>query len=164
MEASTRTEELTLRSFSLGDHQYWQDWEQREDLYRYMNHTKPMSWDEQRNYPADNCLLWMIEINGQPVGAVWLEEIDKQHSRAKLGILLEAGSREKGLGTEVVLRVCNYALYQVKLGLVYLFVRETNQRAIRCFQKAGFYIDEVLAPRRFADGSYQHLVKMVRNM
>lgn len=47
---------------------------------------------------------------------------------------------------------------------LWLSVRESNARAIRCYGKVGFTRIRILGPREFNDGSYQSWFEMAKKL
>lgn len=45
---------------------------------------------------------------------------------------------------------------------IYLYVFESNQRAINCYKKAGFIIEGILHDHHFAKGEYESVLIMGR--
>lgn len=76
---------------------------------------------------------------GRPIGTVFLKNLDYVDKKGELGIFI--GDEEYygyGIGTLAVKAAVSYAFLRMGLEKVYLFVKEENTRAIRCYQKAGF--------------------------
>lgn len=73
------------------------------------------------------------------VGNVGLFDIDQRHSSCELGVgILEPGRRGRGLGTEAVTLVTDYAVRYLGMHNVKLSVLEFNIAGIRAYHKAGF--------------------------
>jgi RimJ/RimL family protein N-acetyltransferase len=61
----------------------------------------------------------------------------------------------KGYGTEAVKLLLKFAFNDLNLNKVYLKVFQNNERAIKCYLKAGFVKEGLLRKESFIDGSYQ---------
>ncbi len=154
-------ERLSIRPYGPGDLPVWEQWELETDFSPYITHTRPAILEREEDRPSTETLIWMVEVGDLTIGAAWLEDISQGRTRARLSILLgHPRWWDQGLGTEAVRKVCNYGIFHMGLVEIFLHVRELNKRAIRCFQKAGFVVDEVFPRRRFPDGSIQHSIRM----
>lgn len=74
-----------------------------------------------------------------PVGSVGLFAIDRRHGTCELGVgILDPGRRGKGLGTEAVILITDYAIRDLGMHNVQLSVLAFNAAGIRAYRKAGF--------------------------
>ncbi len=77
--------------------------------------------------------------SGEPIGNLGLHNIDHANRTALLGIML--GNRDywgQGLGTEAVRLGLDFGFCALNLNAVRLSVHAHNDRALRCYEKAGF--------------------------
>jgi diamine N-acetyltransferase len=73
------------------------------------------------------------------VGNVGLFDIDRRHRTCELGVgILEPSRRGKGLGTDAVRLIIDYAIDVLGMHNVMLSVLEFNTAGIRAYRKAGF--------------------------
>jgi RimJ/RimL family protein N-acetyltransferase len=73
------------------------------------------------------------------VGGVNLHDIEQRHRTCELGIaILDPARRGKGLGTEAVTLITDYAIHALSMHNVQLRVLEFNQAGLRAYEKAGF--------------------------
>lgn len=73
------------------------------------------------------------------VGGVNLHAIDRRHQTCELGIaVLDPTRRGKGLGTEAVVLITDYAIHALSMHNVQLTVLAFNQAGLRAYEKAGF--------------------------
>lgn len=73
------------------------------------------------------------------VGGVNLHNIDRRHQTCELGIaILDPARRGKGLGTEAVVLVTDYAIHALSMYNVQLTVLAFNRAGLRAYEKAGF--------------------------
>jgi RimJ/RimL family protein N-acetyltransferase len=69
--------------------------------------------------------------------------------RAELGISIHDKTQwSKGLGTDAVRLVVDYAFEELDLNRVELTTDEENARAIRCYEKVGFVREGLLRQHR----------------
>jgi [ribosomal protein S5]-alanine N-acetyltransferase len=82
---------------------------------------------------------WIIEHQGQLIGAVRLHSFNQEDSRAQLAIGIEDRARlGQGIGRRVIGLVLDYAFQGAGLHRVGLRVLAMNVRAIRCYAACGF--------------------------
>lgn len=101
------------------------------DLYKYQS----------RIYPSDDAqyLRWYhIKNDTNYIGAIWLEKSESEDF-AVLGIfIINDEFRNKGIGTEAIKQIIENDLKHLHTNKVLLRVRSENERAIKCYIKAGF--------------------------
>ncbi len=116
-------------------------------------------WHDKRSDP-DN-ILWAIDSpQGDLVGSVELR-LTLRAERAEMGIAIHDKTQwGKGLGTDAVRLVVDYAFEELNLNRVQLTTDEENVRAIRCYEKAGFVREGLLRQHRLAGGAFGNTVIM----
>ena len=67
-----------------------------------------------------------------------------------------------GFGTDAVNTLVNFCFMHLNLHKVYLHVFESNKRAIKCYEKAGFRVEGTLLEHHFAQGKYENVLIMGR--
>ncbi len=89
---------------------------------------------------TDKQLRLMIESvdDGTVVGIVDITDFQPYHHRAEIGIVLARDYRNKGIGTEVLHLIEQYADSYLQLHQIYAYVSSTNEASLKLFQKAGF--------------------------
>ena len=103
---------------------------------------------------------WIIEV-GSPVGRVRLDRVDLRDRRASLAIGIEDFARlGKGLGTETIRLVQQYAFHELGLHRLSVRVVDYNRRAIRAYEKCGFVIEGREREAAFVDGQWHDDVMM----
>jgi len=95
------------------------------------------------------------------IGSCQLHSIDLLNSGAELQIRIGRDSdRGKGYGSEAVDLLLRHAFLDLGLHRVYLEVYESNQAAIRSYEKVGFRTEGVMQDANFVDGKYRNIVLM----
>ncbi len=90
---------------------------------------------------AEHPFAWVIE-HRVPIGEIRLDRLDKQDRRASLAIgIFDPTSLGKGLGTEAIRLILDFAFRTLKLHRISIRVLAYNTRAIRAYQKCGFVIE-----------------------
>ena len=75
----------------------------------------------------------------KPIGNTGLHRIDHRHKNCEMGIVLgEKDYWGRGFGTEAVRLVLDFGFIGLGLHSIHLRVLSHNERAIRCYEKAGF--------------------------
>lgn len=91
---------------------------------------------------------------GQPVGSVYLRDIDHEAKRAEFGIFIgEADARGKGYASAVTGPVVRYAFDALGLTTVGLRVYTDNAPALAGYRHAGFRVVERLRDVTASDGT-----------
>lgn len=95
------------------------------------------------------------------VGNCSFFDIDSRNRSAEIGIFI--GNKEywgRGYGTQVMRLMLKYGFNTLNLNRIYLRVYESNQRGIRCYEKAGFVHEGRLRQAIFMDGRYIDMLMM----
>lgn len=100
---------------------------------------------ESKNTSPTALLLGIFcEKTGRHIGNVKLEPINQQKKTATMGLLIgDKAYWGKGIGTEVVNLVTDYAFDVLGIKEMNLGVIPENRPAIRVYEKCGFTIDRV---------------------
>ncbi len=75
---------------------------------------------------------------GEPLGFMDLQNFDPQHRRAEVGVLILPEYQGRGLGSEALQLLLDYASAHLHLHQVYAFVATENKAAMQLFAKAKF--------------------------
>jgi len=67
-----------------------------------------------------------------------------------------------GGGTDAVNALVHFCFMHLNLHKIYLYVFESNQRAVNCYKKAGFAIEGKMLEHHFAKGKYEDVLVMGR--
>lgn len=95
----------------------------------------------QRIADDDSTVMFVVHdlSDMAPVGTVGLFDIDYRHKTCEVGIgIFEPGRRGKGLGTEAVMLVTDYAIHGLGMHNVHLAVLEFNHAGLHAYRNAGF--------------------------
>ncbi|MBR6382441.1 MAG: GNAT family N-acetyltransferase [Lachnospiraceae bacterium] len=88
---------------------------------------------------AGKAAQFIILLNGEAVGSVYLRDIDPDKKEAEYGIFIgEEGARGKGVGTKSAKLILKYAFEELGLEKIFLRVFKDNPGAVRSYEKAGF--------------------------
>ena len=144
-------------------------WTNREDLRALTGTLYPVSefehqtWVEKQVTSGDR-KLFMIYCRETDcrIGTIGLRNLDWINRNAELFISI--GETEeyvsKGYGCDAVKTLVKYCFAHINLHKIYLHVFESNKRAIRCYEKAGFQIEGLLREHHFSGGAYEAVLVM----
>jgi len=95
---------------------------------------------------------FVIEVNGQAVGQVNYNEIDRDKNRTELDIWMFAERLcNHGYGTEALRLLCDYLRSQFNVEGFVIKPSAGNPRAIRAYEKAGFTSSALSAEQALAE-------------
>lgn len=83
---------------------------------------------------------FVIDRNGETVGAVDLTSIDLLNRRAEVSIVIDPSLRRKGLALETLNLLADYCRIHLGLHQLYAIVRVGNEPSRRLFEAAGYKI------------------------
>ena len=144
------------------------EWANDPELMRLLNRAHTVSREEHEQWfnalqKREDCCYFAIEdVDGAHLGNVWLWDIDLRHRRAELRIVMGLDRAGKGVGTEAISRLCDYAFEQLNLHKVYAYVLALNPRARRSFEKAGFVLEGTLREDRWSGESFTDVYLLAR--
>ena len=159
-------DKLSIREIRADDTELILGWRNSQFVKKYFIYQKDITKEEHLNWikrkvQTGQVVQYIIMYVGQPIGSVYLQDIDHLHNKAEYGIFIgQSDSCGKGIGTQVAKTVLQYAFGQLGLHRVYLRVLEENERAIHCYENAGFEKEAVLVDDAYINGYYRNVVIM----
>lgn len=146
-----RSGNIWLRAVEPTDIDLLFGWENDPDVWHVSNTITPYSryqieqfvFNSQQDLFSTGQLRLIITAREKddqrvPAGAVDLFEIDAVHRRAGIGILVTSEYRNKGIATEALEMMIDYARETLHLHQLYCHIAENNPFSIRLFEKLGF--------------------------
>lgn len=130
--------------------------------YRPVHETAHRKWFEAIQQRQD-LILFAIRTRSDDrlIGTCQLHSIHGVHQSAELQIRIgDAGSRNKGYGTEAVRQLVRFGLRDLNLQRIYLQVFASNARAIAAYVRVGFVREGLLRRAAFIDGKFEDIVLM----
>lgn len=101
------------------------------DLKQYQSRIHPIK-------DAQYLRWYHIKVEDEYIGAIWLEK-SLTDDYAVLGLFIaDEEFRNKGIGTKAIDKVIKNDLPYMHTNKILLRVRAENERAIKCYSKAGF--------------------------
>ena len=127
--------------------------------YRPVTWVQHQAWFEAVQKSHDTVLFAIRERStGKLLGTCQLTGIHPVHRSAELRIRLgDEASRGKGLGTEAVRRLLDFAFADLNLERVWLHVFDDNARAARVYEKCGFKHEGLLRNAAYIDGRFRSI-------
>lgn len=163
-----RTDRLLLRPFRPHDLDDVLAYEASEAMRRHANPLEPSPYtleDAERfldgvvAFSWENGGQWAIELDGRVVGHVGLN-IDSRRQVGELGYSIGEAFWSRGLATEAVRAVVEYAFSVRGLPKVWAETRAANAGSWRVMEKVGMAREGVLRSHTFArDGTRADLVR-----
>ena len=156
---------VELRGISKQDAPLIYEWVNREDLRDLTGTLYPVSEYEHEKWMQNvtmsgNQKLFAVYHENKCIGTIGLKNIDQTNRNAELYISL--GEKIPGGGTDAVNTLVDFSFMHLNLHKVYLYVFESNLRAINCYKNAGFVIEGTLQEHHFAKGKYEDVLIMGR--
>jgi ribosomal-protein-alanine N-acetyltransferase len=106
-------------------------------------------------------LGWAIEVGGECIGSVRLDNYDEHNRSVRLSIGLFAPEHcGRGYGTETTKLVLDLVFSALDIHRIELRVLAYNQRAIGCYEKCGFKIEGILKDSALVAGRWEDDVIM----
>lgn len=107
----------------------------------------------QKQLNSDNLKL-IIEYEGEALGLATLENIDWKNRVASHGIKLLSRAQGKGIGTDAVKTICNYAFNELQLNRLEGGVLENNIASLKLYEKCGWKKEGIFKEYVFKNGKY----------
>ena len=99
---------------------------------------------------------FVIEVNGEFAGFVEIHNLNEKYHehQGTIGYCLVKKFREKGITTEAVKLITNYAFKKYKLKRIDGWCRTFNKASARVLEKAGYQLEGILRKNKFRNGKY----------
>ncbi len=89
------------------------------------------------------------------IGNCGLHKIDLKNLSCELGIFIgEKEFQNKGFGTDAIKTLIKFAVHSLNIKKLYLIVYEYNTRALKVYEKCGFYTISILKNYHFYNDKY----------
>jgi len=141
-------ENIVLRALEPEDLDILFDIENDKSLWQISNTLAPYSRDLLKKYiegshkdiyEARQLRLAISPVHGTDlIGLIDLFEFEPQHNRAGVGILVRENFQGKGIASQALELVLEYAFNQLDLHQVFAHIPANNNQSRRLFEKMGF--------------------------
>ncbi len=144
---------IKLRAMEPSDLEVLYEWENDPANWKVSNTIAPFSKHVLQKYienahldiyEAKQLRLMIVRIDPDPgdteiIGAIDLFDFDPLNLKAGIGILIaRKEDRMKGIATEAISILCEYAFQSLHLHQLYCNVTEDNEASLGLFEKLGF--------------------------
>lgn len=143
---------IKLRKIEPSDLPYLYQWENDASSWADGANHNPLSHQDLRDYIEsttgdiyrDGQLRLIIEdqsvseATGHTVGCIDLFDLDARNRRAAIGMYIAQDARGKGVGTQALALLEEYAFRHLNLRLVYAVIATRNIACSAIFQSAGY--------------------------
>ena len=142
------------------------EWVNIEENRKFTGTQYPVSEYEHEKWfntvtTLDNVKVFLVldKTNGKKLGTIGLKHFDFTNRNVELFINLGISG---GYGSDAVVTMSEYCFRHLNYHKVYLYVYESNKRAIRCYEKAGFTIEGKLIDHHFNNYNYENVFIMAK--
>ena len=144
---------LRLRKIEPSDLPFLYQWENDATSWADSDTHNPLSRHDLHQYIENNTgdiyrdgqLRLMIEQGGQTLGCIDLFDFDARNRKAAIGMYIAQEARGKGVGSEAVKQLLNYAFDFLHLRMVYAIISVNNQACSHIYEQMGFIPTSPLA-------------------
>ena len=142
-------------------------WLNDPEVRQYLKIYLPMSKAEEEEWfetqmEDDSGRVFGIETEESVlIGNVGLSDLDWKNRSAFLGIVIaEKEYWGRGSGSDAIVALLRFAFGEMNLHRIYLSAFDSNQRAIRCYEKCGFRHEGRAREALFRDGRYHDALQL----
>ncbi|MDO6517090.1 GNAT family N-acetyltransferase [Zobellia uliginosa] len=159
-------EHVSLRALEPGDLDFLYELENNPEIWEisgtvtpYSKHVLKLYLDNAYRdiYDVKQLRLCICNQDDLAIGFIDLFDFDPKNARAGVGIVvLNKGDRNKGVGSEALQLLCDYAFGTLALHQLYANVMEGNDASIHLFKKMGFEEVGLKKDWIFSEGGYKN--------
>ncbi len=141
-------------------------WRNQDFVRRNFIYQEPFTREGHENWirtmiDTGRAVQFILCMDREPVGSVYLRDIDRRHSRAEYGIFIgERNAWGQGAGTWAAREMIRFAFERERLHKLMLRVLAENAGAIKSYGKAGFEREAYLRDEVFLEGQYKDVIYM----
>jgi ribosomal-protein-alanine N-acetyltransferase len=156
-------EHVTLRPADDSDPPRFLPWIADMEVTRYLGRRTGAALYQEVDFfkrvgEAKDTVLWIIEADGEPVGAIGIHEIDWQNAHATTGILIGAKDKwGKGIATEAMRLRTRYAFRELNLHKLMTEVFVGNEASRRALEQNGYRTVGVRRQHVFTGGTWHDM-------
>lgn len=157
---------IYLRPITADDTKMAVRWRNKPSVVENFIYRSPISRQDHEAWLADKVFKGLVHQfiicrneDSVPLGSVYLQHFEEVHSRAESGVYLgEDQAYGKGIGTEAVRLLADYAFGTLGLHKLSARVLAYNKASIRLHEKAGYVQEAYLKEELFLNGKYEDLI------
>lgn len=160
---------VELRRHDRANYPLYARWYGDEEVWRLTSWAaEPMQrgaverlFEDRERSSLDDSFAVHWEGEDKPVGVVSLANINRANSSADLSVIVgDEKDRDRGLGTEAIRLLLDYAFEELGLNRVGLSVFDFNETAIHAYEKLGFEEEGRLRQAIWRDGDFHDAILM----
>jgi RimJ/RimL family protein N-acetyltransferase len=137
-------EHVTLRPADDSDPPRFLPWVADMEVTRYLGRRAGAALYQEVDFfkkagESKNSVMWIVEVDGEAVGAIGIHDIDWQNGHATTGILIGAKERwRQGIASEAMRLRTRYAFRELNLHKLVTEVFVDNVASRRALEKTGY--------------------------
>ena len=137
---------MVLRQLQEKDAEYMLEWMHDENVYSHLGKDfSSMTLEDCKKFIENSVRdtgngrnFAIVDEQDEYMGTISLKNIEWEEKRAEYAISCRTKAMGKGFARNASLELFQFAARQLGLNLIYLYVKETNVRAQRLYEKVGF--------------------------
>jgi UDP-4-amino-4,6-dideoxy-N-acetyl-beta-L-altrosamine N-acetyltransferase len=157
---------IYLRPITVEDTDMVLSWRNKKEVVENFIYRKPITREEHLNWLATKVdkglvhqFIVCLKEDDRPIGSVYLQHFEEENKKAESGIFLgDESIKGKGIGTESVALLKNYAFETLGLHKLMARVLAYNTASLRLHEKAGYTKEAYLKDELFIEGKFEDLV------
>ncbi|MDE6054506.1 MAG: GNAT family N-acetyltransferase [Lachnospiraceae bacterium] len=165
-ELVIRGQQIYLRPITADDTELAVRWRNEPTVVENFIYRKPVSRKDHEEWLTNKVFKGLVHQfiicrseDAMPLGSVYLQNFEDEHKRAESGIYLgEEQVYGKGIGTEAVKLMADYAFGTLGLHKLSARVLAYNMASRRLHEKAGYVQEAHLKDELFLEGKYEDLI------
>lgn len=152
---------IKFRKASVEDVLTYFDWASDEEVRKQSFNSNEIVFEEHekwfRSKLADNSCLMLIFQNekNENIGQIRFQE--QEANNTVIGISITKSFRGKGLGTEMLMRACDFYLKEKPNSTIHAYIKKSNFISKYSFEKAGFQFLQMVNIKNYE--SYHYYLK-----
>ena len=153
--ATITTPRLHLTPFEPSDWAFFRSLRENRDIMRYMAAIAPEK-ETRRVFAArlmaEHVFVIRFQNDDTPLGDIGLQISPENREEADIGYTVVPAAQGKGIASEALRAVCDYAFSQTSVKAINAYVLADNGGSVRVLEKAGFVRTQVLEKAYEIDG------------
>jgi UDP-4-amino-4,6-dideoxy-N-acetyl-beta-L-altrosamine N-acetyltransferase len=158
---------IDLRCLEESDLKVVTEWRNQPEIRRSFFTMSLLSYSGQKRwfdqYLQDGSREIFIALSKEaqkPIGMIGIYQIDHRNHHAEIGSTLvgDPAMWGKGIGTEMISMMLDYAFTDLGLHRIYAYALASNTGSIRAKQKCGFQVEGILREAFYGQGSFQDII------
>lgn len=153
--------QVALREIRKSDLPFFVKWMNDPEITQYLTVYLPMTMEEEEEWYENigkkkNSVYFAITTSDDKlIGNIVLNKINEKNRCATLGIVIgDKNDWGKGYGREAIKLIVKYGFETLNLHRIELKYYDFNERAKKCYEKAGFKLEGMKRESHYINGKY----------